>query len=285
MNQLSKCRFCSSSDVKVSKRVKSHHFKEQYSLYHCYNCLSYFFNLKEHQVDLESMYDELSTAEGRFKVDVAFKKNRVWSNQVKFIENQLGRTPKSIIDVGCRSGDFLMHFDKSVSKEGVELSKLSASVAEKRGIKVYQDFAENIKFEKTYEVVSCYALLEHLEHPLVLIENLRKITDNNGLLVIAIPLHECLKQKILSFLGVRWHMYSPPEHLNFFSTSYFNSIIENNGEFTLINKKITSGGLINPFRKIPLLNKAFSLLMIIWDASILNRLPIFDHMYLYYRKN
>lgn len=285
MNGISNCRFCDSSKINVLKPIASHCFDNSYQLYHCDNCLSKFFNPNEHSVDLDKMYQELSTAEGRFKADVPFVRNKVWAKQVKIIQNELGKTPSSIIDVGCRSGDFLMHFNKEVEKEGVELSKFSASIAEARGIKVYQDFAENIQFNKTYEVVSCYALLEHLEHPLVLIENLKKITSQNGLLVIAIPLHECLKQKVLSFFGVQWHMYSPPEHLNFFSTKYFNGLIENSGEFTLINRTITSGGLINPFRKIPVLKRAFSLFMTIWDASPLNKLPIFDHMYLYYRKN
>jgi len=285
MNILSNCRFCKSSNIKQLRAIASHCFENSYQLYHCNNCLSKFHNPKEHPVDLDLMYQELSTAEGRFKADVPFTKNKVWKKQVKIIQNELGKIPESVIDVGCRSGDFLMHFDKSVAKEGVELSKHSAEIAESRGIKVYQNFAENIKFEKNYEVVSCYALLEHLEHPLILIENLKKITSENGLLVILIPFHECLKQKILSFFGVKWHMYSPPEHLNFFSTKYLNSLIEAEGEFKLINKTITSGGLINPFRKVPVLKRAFSLFMAIWDASPLNKLPIFDHMYLYYRKN
>jgi len=55
------------------------------------------------------------------------------------IQKILGKNPESILDIGCKTGDFLMHFDSPI-REGVEVSKKHADIAKKRGLHIYNNF-------------------------------------------------------------------------------------------------------------------------------------------------
>ena len=73
-----------------------------------------------------------------------------------------------------------MHFPDSLVREGIELSKNSAEIAKKKGLVVYQDFAENINFDNQYDVVTCYAVLEHLLDPLTFLDEVSNIVSSKG---------------------------------------------------------------------------------------------------------
>ena len=92
-----------------------------------------------------------------------------------------------------------------------------------------------------------------------------------------------IELKILTKLNIKWHMYIPPEHLNFFSKIFLDSYLNHLG-FKLIKRYYSSGGLINPFRGIPLISAIFNKFMFYYDKSFLNKLPIFDHLFSYYKK-
>lgn len=275
------CKLCKSTNTNPIRQIPSPHFKYEYTLFECSNCSSRFFLNDEHKVDFGEMYEELAVKITPSEIP-PFKKNDYWTYHTKLIKKLLNNKVKSALDVGCRYGDFLLHFDAHTIKEGVELSKLSASIAQKRGLKVYNEFLENINWTRKYQVVSAFALIEHLVEPHKFFNQIDKIIEKDGLLIILIPTHECWKEKIFHTLGWKWHMYCPPEHLLFYSKKFLDDYLMKKG-FVLVKRFNTSGGMVNPFLKVPLIGKAFGRIMQLIDKSILNRLPIFDHMYSYYQ--
>ncbi len=233
-------------------------------------------------MDIEKVYEKYSINHNK-AAGFQFQKSFYWDRQVWRIEKILGRKVSSVLDAGCRTGDFLMHFPDNVVREGVELSKNSAEIAESRGLTIYQDFVENINFEKQYDAVTCYAILEHLINPLGFLDKLSNIVSSKGGLVIMIPTYECVKRWLIdTFTSVRWWMYSPPQHLNFFSKSFLDNYLAKKN-FKLVDRYWTSGGMFNPFRNIPLASRAFGKgITLIDEYTPVNKLPIFDHMYSYY---
>lgn len=131
-------------------------------------------------MDIENIYEKYSIKHNKGVRNFQFKKSIYWNRQAQRIEKILDRGISSVLDIGCRTGDFLMHFPDSLVREGVELSKNLAEIAEKRGLVIYQDFAENINFDKQYNVVSCYAVLEHLLNPLTFLDKLSNIVSLGG---------------------------------------------------------------------------------------------------------
>lgn len=279
------CKFCNSSKTISVKKIQSPFVSYGYTLYQCEICKCRFFDVKEHDVDIEKVYENYSIKHNQAAARFQFQKSFYWNRQVWRIEKILGREVSSVLDIGCRTGDFLMHFSDSVVREGVELSKNSAEIAESRGLTVYQDFVENINFEKQYDAVTCYAILEHLVNPLGFLEKLSNIVSPGGELVIMIPTYECFKLWLIDrFTSIRWHMYSPPQHLNFFSKQFLDRCLAKKN-FKLVDRYWTPGGMFNPFKNIPLAGRVFGKGMTLIDEySPINKLPIFDHMYSYYVK-
>ena len=275
------CKFCGSSNVQLVKQVQSPYVNYKYTLYQCNDCRCRFFDIKEHNVDIKDIYEEHSIRHNRASID--FRKHFYWTRQVQRIRRIFGRNILSVLDIGCRTGDFLMHFPNSIVREGVELSQNSVEIARRRGLTVYQGYIENITIHKQYDVVTCYAVLEHLIYPLICLDKLSNIISPGGVLVIMIPTHECFKRWVIDkFTLIRWWMYSPPEHLNFFSRYFLDQYLAKRN-FKLVNRYWTSGGMFNPFRKVPLIGYLFAKGMsIINEYTFINKLPIFDHMYSYY---
>jgi len=178
-----------------------------------------------------------------------------------------------------------MHFDAGIEKYGIELSKSSAEVAIKRGLNIYEEFIENIDFkDKKFDAVTCYAILEHLKDPVPILDRLTQLVEENGVLVIMVPYLHSFKAQLLYKINFRWHMFSQPEHLNFYSKVFLDKFISEKG-FVLRKTKYTSGGMFNPFKKIPIASKVFGKFMNFIDFyTPINQISIFDHMYLYYQK-
>jgi len=174
------CKFCGSNKIKLVKKIQSPYVNHKYILYQCIDCKCRFFDIEEHNVDIENIYEKYSIKHNKEVSNFQFKKSFYWTRQVQRIEKILGRKASSVLDVGCRTGDFLMHFPDSLVREGIELSKNSAEIAKKKGLVIYQDFAENINFDKQYDVVTCYAVLEHLLDPLTYLDEDSNILSSGG---------------------------------------------------------------------------------------------------------
>ena len=275
------CMICNSNQVNIFRDYESPFIDKYYTLYACGNCESRFFDINQFPIDLEDIYEQHARKnENRYAAEL--RESSYWKTQVSRILGLCRQPVHSVLDIGCRTGDFLMHWPQGIVRCGVEISASLASVGVKRGLKIIQTPIEKAEFGQKFSVVTCYAIIEHLPDPVKLLQTLPRLVDTHGVVAILIPTWQCLKQKVIYLQGKQWHMYSPPQHLNFLSRKKLDETMAKHG-FSLITRKYTSGGMFHPFRNIPVVRHAFSKLMALLDMySPLNSLPVFDHMYSYY---
>jgi len=313
-NSKMKCSICNSYRTQVVKKVQSPFIDKKYTLYFCNDCKSYFFNSKQYNLDIERLYNDKN-----FSLTEEITYSRYLYRQVKRIEKLIGsnKKPLNILDIGCRTGDFLCHWPKGNNLYGVELNKDFADVAQKRGIKIYNDFIENINFTIKFDVVTCYAILEHIQSPHKLLEKIVSLIKDGGILVIMIPTIECKLREKLDKKNIHWHMYSPPEHLAYYSRTFLDNFM-NKHQLKLKYRYYTAGGLNRIYskqsKKYKLLKKEdFESLneyflhkidnnvhrtfirklrdklisckrLLIEEYLPINKYPYYDHMYSYYKK-
>lgn len=280
------CKFCESEHVDDLRKIQSPYSEEKYTLYECRDCKQRFFRMDERENSrdiLKKLYD--GQAEKNKNIyGLEFMTSKYWKNEVKEITALHPGEIHSVCDIGCRTGDFLLHWPNRIERVGVELSEYASGVAQQRGIRVVRDFVENASFEHPFDVVSCYALLEHLENPKDVLDTFGRICNPGGILVILVPAFDTWKQhKIWKKGNECWHMYSPLAHLNFFTKEWLVEYLST--DFELLHYKYTTGGMVNPLRGIPLLSWVGSRLMWLWDITrFTNQKPVFDHLYLYLRR-
>jgi len=308
------CSICGSFKTQIERKVQSPFIDKKYTLYYCKDCKSYFFDKNEYDIDLEEFYnDENRTWNDKFTY------SKYWSRQIRRINKIILNKNKklNILDIGCRTGDFLLHWDRIKNNlYGVELNEYNAKVAKKRGINVYNDFIENIDFEIKFDVIACYALLEHIANPKILLEKITGILKTNGILVIMIPTIESKLRNKLDKNNIHWHMYSPPEHLSYYSRKFLDNYMLKR-QINLVDRYYTAGGLNGIYSKrsstyMLLKNADYKSLneyyshnknrnnktvvrkvinklkyyrrLLIEEYLPINKYPYYDHMYSYYRK-
>jgi SAM-dependent methyltransferase len=240
------CFVCGSNRTRIERKVQRPFIDKRYALYFCEDCKSYCFDKNEYKINLSTLYNDNNR-----NWNSIFTFSDYWRGQVNRIEKLLQKkgVGLNILDVGCRTGDFLLHWeDEKNSLYGVELNRNNSDISMKRGIKVYSDFIENIDFEIKFDVITCYALLEHISDPKVVLEKIIGILKTDGILVIMIPAIESKLREKLDRNNIHWHMYSPPEHLTYYSKEFLDSHLKKH-RINLINRYYTGGGLENIYLK------------------------------------
>jgi SAM-dependent methyltransferase len=273
------CPYCSDPSPPAIDTIQSPYHDAAYLLFSCRKCGSQFFNLEEGQVDLEALYEE-QASEGGYKAEEVFTPSPYWRRQVRVLQRLHGN-PKSVLDIGCRTGDFLLHWRPDIERVGIELSARAAGIAAARGLEIVQCPVEQYSPGRAFDIVTAYAVLEHLSKPKAFLCGLASLVAPGGVAAIMIPSHESAKARRL---GSQWGMYTPPLHLSFASGEALDRLMAES-RFSLVDRRFGSGGLFNPFKRIPVARGLWSRGMVWADMhGPLSRRPTFDHMYSYYKR-
>ncbi|MDT0294676.1 class I SAM-dependent methyltransferase [Mesonia ostreae] len=139
-------------------------------------------------------------------------KKRMLSKKLQLI-NSFSTEEKTLLDVGAGTGDFL-HFisQKNWKVSGVEPNEKARKLAKAKGINLFEDLAA-VK-NQYFDVITLWHVLEHVPNLEEQIQQLRKLLQPNGVLVIAVPNFESYDAQ---YYKEYWAAYDVPRHLWHFS--------------------------------------------------------------------
>ena len=189
----------------------------------------------------------------------------------------------SLLDIGCGSGTFLdVCKQNGWQVEGADFSWSAAkSVLENYNIEVHQGDFNKIKFNKTFDVITLWGVLEHLPDPIATIKKAKELLNKDGMLVFEVPSADCFLSEYL-----KKYNFSPTRYIEsgrhnvFFSKKLIRQIAKN------LNFKIeyleTNGFDIQTILLDELENKIVDKIINIQD--ILNDLLLGDHYRVFLRK-
>jgi SAM-dependent methyltransferase len=210
-----------------------------------------------------------------------------------------------------------MHWPDTDRRVGIELNTHNAEIARKRGLEIYTGFVQTYETEQLFDVVSCYAILEHVGDPRPILRKLAALVKPGGMLVILVPSYDTGIRRLADWGGIYWHMFAPPSHLTYYSRPYLDGFLTQNG-LTRVRRTYSSGGISSnylPFtatfrllrsgsyeslrlyfssalqdqtagresRLVKMARLGFTMILNLLDRHTPLRLaPFFDHMYSYY---
>lgn len=136
----------------------------------------------------------------------------------------------AILDVGCSSGAFLFQlkqrFPQSYEVVGMDVSGPALDYAASRGITVLRgNFLDHNFGNQRFDAVTFWAVLEHLLQPKSFLDKAGSILKPNGRCFVLVPNMSSLAVRLL---GMRYR-YIYPQHLNYFSRSTLNRMVEQEG--------------------------------------------------------
>jgi len=217
---MTKCKICDGGDI-------ANYFEGEDKVFKCSKCGIGFLNPSLVKLDYPDYYEEASnyTAivndENRLKI-ISDNAN----SQLDFIEKHIDLEGGSLLDIGTHTGIFIREAIKRGFKaEGVEPNKTVVEWAKTRGIPVINGGIESYDSGKTYDIITLFHVLEHLDNP---VENLSKIgkwLNRDGYLVLEVPNSDSFLAKLD---GVSWK-YIAFEHLYYFSEDSLVRLLESSG--------------------------------------------------------
>ncbi len=133
-----------------------------------------------------------------------------------------------LLDMGCGRGDFL----KVAREQGYDVqgSDLSTADSPHEGVPIFQGFLKDANFETNeFDVIVTRNTLEHIFDPNEDLHELNRILKPGGLLYVKVP-HVKYEEgwRCRAFFGFK-SLFTPPVHLNHFSTNTLSTILGRNG--------------------------------------------------------
>ncbi len=144
----------------------------------------------------------------------------------------------AVLDVGCSSGAFLFQLAKrypgSYDLAGTDVSGPALDYAESRGLRVVRgNFLEQDFSGHRFDVVTFWAVLEHLLDPRAFLQKAQRLLNPGGLVFVLVPNMESLATRLLG----RHYRYIYPQHLNYFTRTTLTKMLEQ--QFSVVEWRST----------------------------------------------
>ena len=143
--------------------------------------------------------------------------------------NRFFPQPGRVVDIGCGEGLFLESMKNlGWTVEGCEIGKRAADRAEERlSQPIHRGQFETLPRKKQpWDVVMLWHVLEHVENPELLLQDIAADVPDNGLMVIGIPNAASWQA---SLFGPHWFHLDPPRHLYSLRLEHLRSLAERAG--------------------------------------------------------
>ena len=142
-------------------------------------------------------------------------------NQKLKLINSFQTSEKTLLDIGCGTGDFLKHCqNNNWIVTGVEPNTNARDLANQKLQTTLHSVLEDV--QNTYDVITLWHVLEHVADLDGYISQLKKLLKPNGRLVIAVPNFQSYDaQHYKSF----WAAYDVPRHLWHFSKKSIQNLL------------------------------------------------------------
>jgi SAM-dependent methyltransferase len=151
----------------------------------------------------------------------------------------------ALLDLGCSSGSFLESLKGEGWKlHGIEMSPDCAKIAEtKSGAQVFVgDILEAPFRRESFDVITCFDVLEHLYEPLRVMTKVGEWLKPGGIFYVLVPNIDSAEARVF---GTYWHGLEAPRHLFHYSPASLRNLANGAGlsEVSLVTRRNPAVGI------------------------------------------
>jgi 2-polyprenyl-3-methyl-5-hydroxy-6-metoxy-1,4-benzoquinol methylase len=169
-----KCNLCGSSDIlDVDK---------PHNIGRCRDC-GYFFSYKRPS---RNEVAEYYSRAGRYDDWHGKEWDDLWKRRLSIARRY--KSSGYLLDVGTGTGQFLQSAGQYFQVTGTEISESAIAIAkQKYGLGIVKGEIEDLHFERRFDLVTLFHVLEHVHDPSATILRCRSLLSHNGVLLLAVP--------------------------------------------------------------------------------------------------
>jgi 2-polyprenyl-3-methyl-5-hydroxy-6-metoxy-1,4-benzoquinol methylase len=232
LETLNACPSCGKSVFTNQLSAKDHTYsKKKFHLVKCNHCTLVFTNPRPKESSIGQYYDSpeyvshTDTNKGLLFILYGLVKTRALAEKIKLLESFT--TTKTILDYGAGSGDFSAELADSNWRVTAFEPDTNArtKIVEKSSKVKLSDTIDSIPTESK-SIITLWHVLEHVHRLKQTIGQFKRILENNGHLVIAVPNYN---SKDAEHYKAEWSAYDVPRHLYHFDYLAMKTLIENQG--------------------------------------------------------
>lgn len=147
-------------------------------------------------------------------------KKQSFKRKRKLFQN--GKPNKTVLDIGAGNGDFLLYCrENKFDVTGVEPNSTARKIAKEKGLTLHESL-DRIS-DRKFDVITMWHVLEHVPNLFEYLEQLKKMLNENGKLIVAVPNY---KSYDASYYKEYWAAYDVPRHLWHFSKKSIHNLFE-----------------------------------------------------------
>lgn len=146
------------------------------------------------------------------------------NEQYDWIKERTTVAGKSLLDIGCGSGNFLKSLPNNINKIGIDIDAPSIATAQQNNpdITFICSAFEEINYQENVDIITMFHVLEHLQDPLKTLKRLHQLASENTAFIVEVPIIENgLTNDINGFFSA--------QHLTHFSRNSFKNILTLSG--------------------------------------------------------
>ena len=154
-------------------------------------------------------------------------------------EFEIYRKNNNLLDIGCGIGYFLEEAKKrGWNTYGTEFTERAIEICKGKGIQMYSGVLNPDNYQDTtFDVITSFEVLEHINNPSEEISSIRKILRKGGLFFFTTPNFNSL---LRYFLKENWNVIAYPEHLSYYTPKTIKRLLKNN---SFKKKKLQTTGI------------------------------------------
>lgn len=230
LHTISNCPVCGNMELSLYLKTRDYFLtQEEFSLDQCSSCGFIFTNPIPALSTLSKYYespDYLSHTANSFSIKgEIYKLFRSLNIRKKFkLVNQLAKG-KTILDIGCGTGELLSYFKKmGWDTMGIEPNPSARKFAKNTyQLEVFEEENLDKLKENSFDVISMWHVLEHVPDLQGRIEQVKNLLRKDGLLIIALP---NIESPDAVKYGTHWAGLDVPRHLYHFAKDTVKVLLE-----------------------------------------------------------
>lgn len=214
-----RCNLCNADNTKLLFT------KNSMKIVRCVNCGLIYVNPQPSKEDIKKIYKN-GYFNGSWQSDFLSEK-KLYTPRFKERLRQIiaFKTKGKLLDVGCAVGYFLEAArDDGWQAFGVEISSFAARYARDSGFDVFTGTLEEANHPaQSFDVVTLWHVLEHMEDPLGCLLETHRILKKSGLVAIELP---NIGSRKFKKLRENWDQLKPHEHLYYFTPGALTKMVK-----------------------------------------------------------